>query len=175
MDGHSAELAIEALLLASADPVPVDALQAALPDSDVRSAVASLERFWSGRGMRIERGRDGLRLVPAPDVTASLAQSEGKRGRQLSEAAVATLSIIAMHQPVTLQDIERLRGVRISRGIIDSLLDAGLVRVAMRRSDAGRAATYVTTESFLEHYSLGALTDLPTPEEIVDLVNPPAD
>jgi len=175
MDARSAELAIEALLLASAGPVPAETLQASLPDCDVMAAVGALERFWSGRGMRVERGRDGIRLLPEPDVAASLALAEGKRGRHLSEAAVATLSVIAMHQPVTLLDIERLRGVRISRGIIDALLDSGLVRVALRRSDAGRAATYVTTEAFLEHYSLGALTDLPTPEEIVDLVDPPSD
>jgi len=169
------ELEIESLLVAAAGPVSLERLRDALPGCDVAECLAALAGFWEGRGMRLDLGRDSVRLVPAPDVASALAEAEGKRGRHLSEAAVATLSVIAMHQPVTLQDVEKLRGVRISRGIIDALLDAGLVRVALRRSDAGRAAAYVTTEAFLEHYSLGALTDLPTPEEVVDLVNPPAD
>jgi len=175
MDARTLELAVEALLVASPGPVPLAAIREAHPEADVEGALASLRSFWTHRGMRLEEVREGLRLVPAPAVSERLAEAEGKRGRQLSEAAVATLAVIAMHQPVTLQDIERLRGIRMSRGIMDALLDAGLVRVAMRRTDAGRAAAYVTTEAFLEHYSLGALSDLPTPEEIIDLVNPPSD
>jgi Predicted transcriptional regulator containing the HTH domain len=169
------ELAIEALLVAADRPVRVEEIVAALPGEDVEGALNSLERFWSGRGMRLVRARDGLRLVRAPEAEAILAAIEGRRGRRLTQAAVETLAVIAMHQPVTLQDIERLRGVRLSRGIMDSLLDAGLVRVSLRRTDAGRAATYVTTERFLEHYGLGALTDLPTPEELRELINPPTD
>jgi len=175
MEASSIERAVESLLVASPRPVAVREIMDAYPDSDVDGAITALKAFWATRGMRIEEGREGLRMVPAPSVSERLAEADGKRGRQLSEAAVATLAVIAMHQPVTLQDIERLRGVRMSRGIMDSLLDAGFVRVAMRRTDAGRAAAYVTTETFLEHYSLGALSDLPTPEEIIDLVNPPSD
>lgn len=175
MDANSVERCIEALLVASPHPVPLHVLRETMPEADVDAAVVTLSSFWKRRGMRVVDGREGIRLVPAQSVSERLAEAEGRRGRQLSEAAVATLAVIAMHQPVTLQDIEKLRGVRMSRGIMDSLLDAGFVRVAMRRTDAGRAAAYVTTEAFLDHYSLGALSDLPTPEEIIDLVNPPED
>lgn len=176
MTPREAELAIEALLVAAGRPVTVAEISSALPGIDVAAAVSRLGSFWNGRGMELSQGRDGISLLPSRSVAAGLAEAEGRRGRRLSEAAIATLAVIVMHQPVTIPDIERLRGIRLSRGILDSLMDSGLVRIAMRRTDAGRAAAYVSTEDFLERLGLGSLGDLPTAEEIDEILGEaPAD
>jgi segregation and condensation protein B len=168
-------LALEALVVASPEPLELEALRDLLVGLDVDALVAEVSAFWKGRGMEIvvERGR--VRFGPARAVSEALSAAEGRRGRKLSDAAVATLSVVALHQPVTLPDIERIRGVKLSSTVMDALLDTGLVRASIRRTDAGRAAVYVTTDAFLERFGLAALSDLPTPEEIPALVGPPED
>lgn len=168
---------VEALLLASPGPVSLDALGRNLPGGriEAEAIVLRLKAFWAGRGMEVQVKDGAAAFVPSQACLRVLAEVQGKKARRLSQAAVETLSYIAMHQPVTLADIERGRGVKLFKGVIDSLLDAGMVRVSARRTDSGRALTYVTTEAFLEHFGLTALSDLPTPEELPDLVEPPSD
>jgi len=168
---------VEALLLASPAPVPLEALGRHLPGGrpEAEAIVDGLKEFWSGRGMAVQVKDGAAALVPDQACLRVLAEVQGKKARRLSQAAVETLSYIALNQPVTLADIERGRGLKLHKGVIDSLLDAGMVRVSARRTDSGRALTYVTTEAFLEHFGLSALSDLPTPEELPDLVDAPAD
>lgn len=168
----AAELEIEALLFASAVPLPIGDIERSLPDVDVRGALASLGAFWSGRGMSLQVKGGEASLVPAPECVRAVAEAEGKKARRLSPAAVETLCYVAMHQPVSLADIERGRGVKLFKGVMDALLDAGFVRVSARRTDSGRAVAYVTTDAFLEHFGLSSLTDLPTPEELPEIVSP---
>lgn len=168
-------LAVEALLVASSAPVGIDELAVALDGSDVEVILARLAEFWSGRGMTISRKNGAVALVPSPECVRSLAEAEGKKARKLSQAAVETLSYIAINQPVSLADIEKARGLKLFKGVMDSLLDAGFVRVAARRTDSGRAVSYVTTDAFLEHFGLSALSDLPTPDELEGLLDPPLD
>jgi len=170
-----AVLEIEALLFAAPGPVPMVEIKAALPGADVDAAMAELERFWSGRGIKVSVKDGRASMSPSPACMRTLAEVEGNRPKGLSHAAVETLSFIALNQPVTLADVERGRGLKLFKGIMDSLMDAGLVRAAIRRTDSGRAAVYVTTDEFLEHFGLSALTDLPTPEEMETLANPPED
>ena len=171
----NAELAVEALLVASPRPITVAEIQSALPGVPIQDILKRLSSFWSERGMRIECVDGSVRLAMPPDLSRILSATKDADVRKSSDALMETLAVIAVHQPVTLQDIERIRGVRLSRGILDALLDEGMIRVSRRRSDAGRAATYVTTEAFLERYGLDSLHDLPTPEEIAELINPPTD
>lgn len=174
-DGRAAE--VEALLLAAPGPVALDEIGRHLPGGlpEAEEIVSRLKAFWSGRGMEIRTRDRTVALAPSPACLRELAETQGKKARRLSQAAVETLSYIAMHQPVTLADVERGRGVKLFKGVMESLLDAGMVRVSARRTDSGRALTYVTTDAFLEHFGLSALTDLPTPEELPGLVDPPSD
>jgi len=171
--GRETEMQIEALLVASPEPVKLALLREALPGGDLETALGRLEEFWSGRGMEI-RVKDGaVSLVPNRTCLRVLSEIQGDKARKLSSAAVETLAYIALNQPVTLADIEKARGVKLFKGIIDSLLDSGLVRAAMRRTDSGRAATFVTTDAFLEHFGLASLSNLPTPEELEGMVGLP--
>ena len=168
-------LAVEALLVAAPEPVALDRLAAHLTGADMHAVLERLSSFWTGRGMNLSVKNGAVSLVPSPACLRILAEAEGKKARRLSAAAVETLSYVALNQPVSLADIERGRGVKLFKGVMDSLLDAGFVRVAARRTDAGRAVAYVTTDAFLDHFGLTALSDLPTPEEMDGLLDPPTD
>ncbi len=169
----TAELEIEALLFAAAGPLLISELERALPAADVRALISTVAGFWADRGMNVVIKGGAASMVPAPNCVRTVADAEGKKARKLSQAAVETLSFIAMHQPVSLADIERGRGVKLFKGVMDSLLDSGLVRASARRTDAGRAVSYVTTDAFLEHFGLMALTDLPTIAELSEIVSAP--
>ncbi len=161
---------IEALLLASPAPVSLDKLRGYF-GRDISGEIDELTSFWAGRGMHV-RQRDGhVSLMPSDVVLKALARSDGAKGRKLTDAAVETLCFIAVHQPVTTRDIETGRGVALFKGLIDSLLDAGFVRAALRKTDSGRAVTYVTTDLFLDHFGLVSLADLPTKDELLEIVN----
>lgn len=174
---HSGDLAIqiEALLVASAKPQSVERLAELFGAEEVERAVGSLASFWASRGMMIVVAGGYVTLSPSKEALLALAQGEKKGRRRLTDAAVQTLSFIAFNQPVTTQDIEKARGYTLSKGLMDSLLDSGLVRASLRKTNSGRAVMYITTDLFLDHYSLGSLSDLPSPEEMEELLNPPSD
>lgn len=171
----AAEAEIEALLFAATGPVALADVAAAMPGTDVEAAIAGISGFWAARGVHVTVKDGRASMVPAASCMRVLSEVQGVRARGLSQAAVETLSFIALNQPVTLADVERGRGLKLFKGIMDSLMDAGLVRAAIRRTDSGRAAVYVTTDEFLDHFGLSALSDLPTPEEMETLANPPSD
>ena len=91
---------------------------------------------------------------------------EVEEPRKLSRAAIETLSIIAYHQPVTRAEIEEIRGVATARGTLDVLMEAGWVRMRGRRKTPGRPITFGTTEAFLSHFGLNAVSDLPGLDEL---------
>lgn len=167
-------LAIEALLLAAGRPVTRVEIEKHFPGIDVSAEIETLSGFWKHRGIRIDFNGD-VAQFKIPHVVAAHLRKDDDDGKRLTTAGMETLAFIALHQPVTLQEIERFRGVKLSRGIMDALIAADLVRVALRRTDSGRAAAYMTTETFSQTYGLGSLADLPRPEEIEGLVNPPSD
>lgn len=172
---HRLELQIEALVLASPRPQPIERIRAVFGQEQTAAAIASLSAWWGGRGMTIIVKDDAISMAPSKDAVLALAAADRKSRRKLTEAAVATLSYIAFHQPVTVIDIEKARDVALSKGLMDSLLDAGYVRASLRKTNSGRAVMYVTTDLFLDHYGLTALSDLPTPEEMEDFTQPPQD
>lgn len=157
---------LEALLFASPTPLSETALAERLSkDVDVAVLLEELQRHYAGRGFMLVRRGDGWAFRTAADLAGDL-RMETTETRKLSRAALETLSIIAYHQPVTRSEIEEVRGVSMSRGTMDSLLEAGWIRPKGRRRTPGRPMTWVTTDAFLDHFSLERLDDLPGIEEL---------
>ncbi|MEH6775312.1 MAG: SMC-Scp complex subunit ScpB [Cereibacter changlensis] len=155
------ERMVEAILFASADPVTVAELAARLPHgSDPAEALAALRRRYEGRGVALVRVGDAWAFRTAPDL-GHLMRKETVEQRKLSRAAVETLAIVAYHQPVTRAEIEEIRGVAVSRGTVDQLLELEWIRFGRRRMTPGRPVTFVVTEQFLDHFGLESARDLP--------------
>jgi Predicted transcriptional regulator containing the HTH domain len=169
-----AELQLEALIVAAPRPQSVERIRSIL-GNETDTAIENLTQWWAGRGMNVQIKDGHISLVPSQDAVRILAAADGRNRRRLTEAAVETLAYIAFNQPVTIPDIEKARGVALSKGLMDSLLDAGYVRASLRKTNSGRAVMYITTDLFLEHYSLSSLADLPTPDEMEDFGRPPSD
>ncbi|SNB61538.1 condensin subunit ScpB [Arboricoccus pini] len=172
-----AKAIVEALLFASPEPLSEREIQAQLGAlGDALTLLHSLRADYVGRGIRLEgrEGRWAFRTAPelAPHLTRVL-----RPKRRLSKAAMETLSIIAYRQPVTRAEIEAIRGVAISAGTLDLLVDTGWVTPKGRRDAPGRPVTWVTTPGFLDHFDLQSLSDLPRLEELegAGLFNPPAE
>lgn len=152
---------IEALLFAAAEPLSEADLADRLPaGADIPAALARLASFYEGRGVELALVGGRWRLQTALDL-AFLMTRERDDARGLSRAAQETLAIIAYHQPVTRAEIEAIRGVQSSSGVLDALMDLKFVRMRGRRRSPGRPITWGTTDAFLEHFGLAALADLP--------------
>ena len=155
------ERMVEAILFASAAPVTLTELTARLPHgSDPADALVSLQRRYQARGVMLGRVGEAWAFRTAPDLGHLMAR-EVTETRKLSRAAIETLAIIAYHQPVTRAEIEEVRGVSISKGTLDVLMETGWVRPRGRRRAPGKPITYGTTEEFLKHFSLDGVKDLP--------------
>ncbi len=155
------ERQIEALLFAASEPLSAADLATRLPaGSDVGRALATLRHRYEGRGVELVCVADRWRFSTAADL-AFLMTEEREESRRLSKAAMETLAIIAYHQPMTRAEIEQVRGVGLSKGTLDLLLEIGWVRMRGRRRSPGRPVTYGTTDAFLAHFGLGSLSDLP--------------
>ncbi len=160
-DEAEIERRVEALLFAAAGPLSAAEIARRLPEgSDVGQAIASLRTRYEGRGVELECVADRWRFRTAQDLSFLMTE-EREEPRRLSKAALETLAIIAYHQPVTRAEIESVRGVSISRGTLDLLLEMGFVRLRGRRRTPGRPVTYGTADRFLEHFGLASLYDLP--------------
>lgn len=157
---------VEALLFASAEPLGEEALAAELPeDSDVAALLTRLEADYAGRGVELVRVAGKWQFRTAPDLAARLTR-EVVEPKKLGRAALEVLAIVAYHQPVTRAEIEQIRGVAMSRGTLDVLLETGWVRMRGRRRTPGRPVTWGTTEAFLVHFGLETIQDLPGLEEL---------
>ena len=177
-EAHADRLRVlEALLFASAAPLDEASLAERLPTgSDVAALVAELGEHYGGRGVNVVRVAGGWTLRTAPDLGPRL-KLEQTVTRKLSRAAIETLAIIAYHQPVTRGEIEEIRGVVVSGGTLDVLMEAGWIAPKGRRETPGRPVTWVTTEAFLSHFGLADRRDLPGLEELkaAGLVGPRPD
>lgn len=160
------ERMVEAILFAATEPVTVAEMTARLPHgSDAAEALAYLRKRYDGRGVHVVRVGDGWAFRTAPDL-GHLMQKETVEQKKLSRAAIETLAIIAYHQPVTRAEIEEIRGVAVSRGTIDQLLELDWIRLGRRRMTPGRPVTFVVTERFLDHFGLESARDLPGLKEL---------
>ena len=160
------ERMIEAILFASAEPVTVRDLNNRMPHgADAAEALVHLEKRYEGRGVRVVRVGDAWAIRTAPDL-GFLMQKETVETKKLSRAAIETLAIIAYHQPVTRAEIEEIRGVSVSRGTVDQLLEMEWIRFGRRRMTPGRPVTFVVTQDFLDHFGLESARDLPGLKEL---------
>jgi segregation and condensation protein B len=157
---------LEAMLFASAEPLDEKSLAERLPqDVDVHAALLRLQEDYATRGVNLVRIGGKWTFRTASDLSWLLSK-ETVETRKLSRAAIETLAIIAYHQPVTRAEIEEIRGVTTSKGSVDVLLETGWIRPRGRRKSPGRPVTYGTSEAFLSHFGLDAVSDLPGLEEL---------
>ncbi len=152
--------AVEATLFASAEPLTCEDLALHAGEGDVPQALQALAEDYAGRGIELVERGGRWHFQTAPDL-AHLLRRTREEPRRLSRAATETLAIIAYHEPVSRGEIEAIRGVQISKGTIDVLMEAGWVRPAGRREGPGRPLLYATTAEFLSHFGLGSRRDLP--------------
>ncbi|MEL7489398.1 MAG: SMC-Scp complex subunit ScpB [Pseudomonadota bacterium] len=153
---------VEALLFAASEPLTPDAIATRLPQGvDVPAMLETLTKHYENRGVNLAKAAGRWRFVTAADV-AHVLETEKVEPRKISRAALETLAIIAYHQPCTRADIEDVRGVAVSKGSLDQLMEIGWVKLRGRRRDApGRPVLYGTSPAFLEHFSLDTVEDLP--------------
>jgi len=157
---------LEAMLFAAAEPVQDAALLERLPEGvDLASLLEELEGMYSARGVNLVKVGKGWCFRTASDL-ASHMTVEREVPRKLSRAAIETLAIIAYHQPVTRAEVEEVRGVALSKGSMDALLEAAWIRPRGRRRAPGKPVTWGTTERFLADFGLESLDDLPGVEEL---------
>lgn len=152
---------VEAILFAAAEPVSEAAILKRLgDDADVVGLLHELTERYAGRGVNVVKIADKWAMRTAPDLAPRL-KFEVQVARKLSRAMVETLAIIAYHQPVTRAEIEEIRGVQLSKGTLEGLMEQGWIKPGRRREVPGRPGTWVTTEMFLSHFGLERLEDLP--------------
>lgn len=157
---------LEALLFAAAEPLDERKLKSHLAeDEDISALLDELQGFYAGRGVNLVKVAGKWHFRTADDL-AYLMERYAVEERRLSKAALETLSIIAYHQPVTRAEIEQVRGVSTSVGTLDILLQTGWIRLRGRRRAPGRPVTYGTTDTFLSHFGLESIKDLPGLNEL---------
>ncbi len=171
---------IEALIFASPDPVPEESMLSLLGSGSealVQSVISQLttEYEQEGRGIHIERVGGGYRFATKSSVGKwireyALISNKAK----LSAAAIETLSIIAYRQPITLPEIQNIRGVNPS-GAVKTLIEKKLIRITGRKRTVGKPFTYGTTKQFLIHFGLDGIDDLPSLEQFNLMLNSAAE
>ena len=152
--------AVEAVLFAADAPLTVDLIRAHVGAGDVRAALNRLVDDYAGRGIVIVQRGDRWQFQTAPEM-AHMLRRDREEPRRLSRAGIETLAIIAYHEPVTRAEIEAIRGVQISKGTLDVLMEAGWAKPAGRREVPGRPLMFATTPEFLVHFGLASRRDLP--------------
>ena len=157
---------LEALLFAASAPLDEKTLAARLPeDIDVKQALRMLQLEYAPRGVNLVRINNKWTFRTAADLSWLLTK-EATVPKKLSRAAIETLAVIAYHQPVTRAEVEEIRGVVMSKGTFDVLMETGWIKPRGRRKVPGRPITYGTSEDFLSHFGLEVLGDLPGLEEL---------
>jgi segregation and condensation protein B len=168
--------AVEALLFASEVPLAATDIAGRLDVADVDDVLSAIAARHAGHGIElVERG--GRWHFQTPADLAHLLRETRESARRLSRAGVETLAIIAYNEPVSRAEIEAIRGVQISKGTLDVLIEAGWIAPAGRRQVPGRPLTYATTADFLSHFGLADRRDLPGIDDLraAGLLDPMAD
>jgi segregation and condensation protein B len=157
---------VEALLFAAEEPLDAKALSTSLPEgADVPALMAELQATYEQRGVNLCCVAGKYQFRTASDL-AFLLRKEQPEQKRLSRAAIETLAIIAYHQPVTRAEIEDIRGVAMSKGTIDTLMEVGWVKIRGRKRTPGRPVTYGTSEAFLVQFGLESVSHLPGLDEL---------
>ena len=160
------ERMVEAILFASAEPVSLREMAGRMPHgSEPLIALQNIKKRYLGRGVEVVKVDQAWAIRTSADL-AFLMQRENVETRKLSRVAIESLAIIAYHQPVTRAEIEEIRGVAVSRGTINQLLELHWIKIGRRRETPGRPVTFVVTEEFLDHFGLENARDLPGLKEL---------
>jgi len=155
------EKIIEALIFASSEPISYNDLKNKINDEDLLNQILeSLEIQYSSRGVNLLKINNTFAFRTSSEISEFL-NIEKVVPKPLSRAATETLSIIAYHQPITRSEIENIRGVSLSRGTLDVLLELGWIQPGERRSTPGNPLTWKTSNLFLDHFGLKEIKDLP--------------
>lgn len=161
--------AAEAMLFAGGEPITAKALAEKLgPGVDVASVLMRLKADYAGRGVQLVEAGGAWRFQSAPDLSSLFAETK-EQPKRLPKAALETLAVIAYHQPVTRAEIEEIRGVTLSRGSMELLLEIGWIRPRGRRRTPGRPLTFGTTDAFLSQFGLASLDALPGKDDLKGL------
>jgi segregation and condensation protein B len=168
--------AVEALLFASEAPLLPEEIARRLGVPSVNLALTELTATYAGRGINLVERGGRWHFQTAPDM-AHLLRETREASRKLSRAAIETLTIIAYHEPVSRAEVEAIRGVQISKGTLDVLMEAGWIVPAGRRQVPGRPLIYATTPDFLTHFGLNDRLDLPGIDDLraAGLLDPVSD
>jgi len=157
---------LEAVLFAAAEPLDMATLASRLPeDTELEPLLSELSSHYENRGVHLVKIGNKWALRTAPDVAPFL-RLETESSRKLSQAAIECLAVIAYHQPVTRAEIEEIRGRSLSKGTLDTLLEAGWIKPKGKRRTPGRPTTWGTSDAFLDHFGLESIGDLPGQEEL---------
>jgi segregation and condensation protein B len=157
---------LEAILFASTEPLTERSLANRLPEgADLKAVLSILQDDYAGRGVHLVRAGKSWAFRTSPELAQQL-NKEIDVPRKLSRAAVETLSIIAYHQPITRAEIEEVRGVGLSKGTMDVLLEASWIKPRGRRRTPGRPMTWGTTDGFLDQFGLEDIRDLPGMDDL---------
>ncbi len=157
---------VEAILFAAPEPIGIGAFRKRLAeDTDIVGLLHELTDRYQARGVHVVKIGDKWAMRTAPDLAPRL-KFETQVPRKLSRAAVETMAIIAYHQPVTRAEIEEIRGVALSKGTLEGLMEQGWIKPGRRREVPGRPGTWVTTEMFLSHFGLERVEELPGMAEL---------
>lgn len=171
-----AERLVEAMIFASAEPVPVAAIARALPEAvDAEPVLAAVQARYAGRGVELVEVAGGWQFRTAPDLAPALTRVV-QQPRRLPRAAMEALAVIAYHQPTTRAEVEAIRGASLGQTTMDALLEAGLVEPKGRKESPGRPTLWGTTPAFLAQFGLKSIRELPRREDLLtELPSPPRD
>ncbi|MBT7942756.1 MAG: SMC-Scp complex subunit ScpB, partial [Alphaproteobacteria bacterium] len=157
---------LEAILFASSEPLSERMLANRLPENvNLKALLAILKDDYAERGVNLIRAGKSWAFRTAPELAQQL-NKEIDVPRKLSRAAIETLAVIAYHQPLTRAEIEEVRGVGLSKGTMDVLLEASWIKPRGRRRTPGRPMTWGTTDGFLDHFGLEDIRDLPGMDDL---------
>ena len=160
------ERMIEAMIFASREPLSLREINDRMPDnSNTKDILTVLQQKYENRGFRLVKILDGYTFRTATDLSYLL-QKHVVENRKLSKAALEVLAVIAYHKSSTRAEIEEIRGVSVSAGTLDLLMDMGWIGLGTRRSTPGRPITFLVTKEFLDHFGLESTKDLPGVNEL---------
>ena len=160
------ERQVEAILFAASEPLDIETIEKRIQtSSNIKKVLENLKKLYKTRGINLVCIKNKWSFRTADDLSKLMSLQKSTQ-KKLSKATIETLSIIVYHQPVTRSEIEEIRGVSFASNTIEILLELNWVRPAGRKDVPGKPIQYATTESFLNHFNIQKLSDLPTIEEL---------
>ena len=160
------EKEIEAVIFAAAEPLDVDTIESKISKkANVAKSLEKLQLDYSNRGINLVCIKNKWSFRTSPKLSSLMTQEKTVE-KKLSRAAIETLAIIVYHQPVTRAEIEEIRGVAFGTNTLEILMELDWVKPGGRKDVPGKPIQYLTTDSFLSHFNLQKLSDLPTVDEL---------